>query len=108
MDAIVRVTCPNCGDKDLSPQDMSLRVFEAIDAEKSWCIYRFICPECKRPSEQSGPMNTAKWLVRVGVAYNIEKVPEEARESHDGAPFTEADVETLLTWLDGDNPLENP
>lgn len=108
MSAIVRVTCINCGDKELESSELQMTVLEAINVEKSWCIYRFICPECKRPSELTAPIETAKWLVAVGTPYEVVKVPEEAREHHQGDPFTEDDVESLLSWLDGENPLENP
>lgn len=100
---LIRITCTGCGEVELLPEDVTVRVFEAIDPQHSWCSYRFLCPSCDHVVEGTASGHAATWLLRAGVPHYVEHVPDEAREPHAGAPFTEEDIQELLVELDDEN-----
>ena len=60
--ATIKATCPMCGDVDLTPRQVRVRVVEAIEDGESRRTYAFACPACAvevekakaRAAEQTG------------------------------------------------------
>ena len=98
--ATIKATCPVCGDVDLAPRQVHVRVVEAIEDSLSRRTYTFGCPLCHEDVEKSADEEVVRLLSTAGVAIERVPVPAEAREAHRGAPIGYDDLLDLALWLE--------
>jgi hypothetical protein len=105
--ASIRANCPNCGQVDLRPEELSLRV------EADHGRYGFTCPGCRTEVSGSADRRMVAVLIAAGVeAGSAERAPEAALPPEDRSPrpdaaaFTLDDVIDLHFLLDDDAWLE--
>ena len=85
--ATIKATCPMCGDVDLVPRQVRVRVVEAIEDCDSRRSYAFSCPTCHDEVEKPADEEVVRLLTSAGVRLDRVPVPAEARESHTGRPI---------------------
>jgi uncharacterized C2H2 Zn-finger protein len=89
VDAIVKATCPRCGDVELKPEELGLRVCSAADAS----TYYFTCPRCAQVvSKTASDGRVVTLLQSVGVPTVYWDLPAELDELHDGPALTRDDL----------------
>lgn len=98
--ATIKATCPMCGDVDLTPRQVRVRVVEAIVETDSRRSYAFSCPVCQAEVEKSADDEVVRLLTSAGVRVERQAVPAEARESHHGSPIGYDDLLDLVLWLE--------
>jgi endogenous inhibitor of DNA gyrase (YacG/DUF329 family) len=98
--ATIKATCPMCGDVDLTPRQVRVRVIEAICDSDSRSSYLFGCPQCKADVEKSADDEVVRLLSSAGVRVERVPVPAEAKEPHDGRPIGYDDLLDLVLWLE--------
>jgi len=103
--ATIKATCPMCGDVDLTPRQVHVRVIEAIEDDLSRRTYTFGCPQCHEDVEKSADAEVVRLLSTAGVEIERVAVPAEAREHHDGAPIGYDDLLDLALWLEQTDDL---
>lgn len=97
MQTIVKATCPRCGDIELTPPDLELRICSSPIAS----TYVFTCTECEQvivKPASDGRIITL--LTSVGVPTVRWELPAELFETHDGLPLTLDDLIDLRLALD--------
>lgn len=98
----IRATCPTCGEVELTPDDIELRVCTHAPAS----YYRFDCPLCHEEVQKPADDRVVQLLISGGVAATVWELPGEFQEQRDGAPLTMDDLldfHLLLTredWFD--------
>lgn len=85
--ATIKATCPVCGDVDLTPRQVRVRIVEAVDESLAHRTYSFDCPACRELVEKSADGEVVRLLSSAGVRVSRVPVPDEAREVHSGAPL---------------------
>lgn len=103
--ATIKATCPMCGDVDLTPRQVHVRVVEAIEDDMSRRTYTFGCPQCHEDVEKSADAEVVRLLSTAGVEIVRVPVPAEAREHHDGAAIGYDDLLDLALWLEHTDDL---
>lgn len=103
--ATIKATCPMCGDVDLTPRQVHVRVVEAIEDDMSRRTYTFGCPQCHEDVEKSADAEIVRLLSTAGVEIERVPVPAEAREHHAGAPIGYDDLLDLALWLEQTDDL---
>jgi hypothetical protein len=98
--ATIKATCPMCGDVDLTPRQVQVRVVEALSEEHSRRSYRFDCPACHERIEKAADEDVVRLLCSAGVRVETVPVPAEAREAHVGGPIGYDDLLDLVLWLE--------
>ena len=101
--AIVKTTCEQCGDVDLTPRDIEL-----ILSEDGWAwVYRFTCPICHqvvdRPAQDE---RVVTLLISAGVRVVDAEQPGELEEIHTGPAFTSDDLIDFHQALQSDDWFE--
>ena len=87
--ATIRASCPDCGDIELTTQDMTVRVC----AEDQRGSYAFRCPSCTMAVTKSAEPRIVDLLVSSGVELVVWTPPLELREPHPvGEAFTHDDL----------------
>lgn len=104
----IKATCPTCGEVDLTPQEIELRVDET-DASASF--YAFDCPSCLENVRKPADERVVHLLISGGVEVLPAAPPAPARrklsERFDGPRLNHDDLldfHTLLSsenWFDG-------
>lgn len=95
--AIIKASCPECGDVQLTSQDVSCR----LKAETNEGSYSFRCPECRISVCKSAEQRILDLLVNSGVDLFVMERPKELDEHpFSNPPFTYDDL------LDFHNELE--
>jgi len=98
VQAIVKATCPRCGDVELTPSDLRLRVCTQVEAS----TYHFACPRCAEiVTKPAADGRVVTLLQSVGVPTVVWELPAELQEAHDGPPLTRDDLLDLHMILDG-------
>ncbi len=97
--ATIKATCPVCGDVDLTPRQVAVRVVEAIDDTQAQRSYSFVCPTCHDTVRKPADAEVVRLLASAGVAIGRVEVPVEAREAHTGAPLGYDDLLDFALWL---------
>lgn len=100
METIVKATCPTCGDVELAPDELELRICSASFAS----TYLFTCFRCEKvvvKSASDGRIVTL--LTSVGVPTVYWQLPAELFEAHDGPPITLDDLIDLRLALESPN-----
>jgi hypothetical protein len=98
--ATIKATCPMCGDVDLAPRQVRVRVVEAIEDTDSRRSYAFGCPLCHVDVEKPADEEVVRLLTSAGVRIERVPVPAEARERHNGGPIGYDDLLDLVLWLE--------
>lgn len=98
----IRATCPTCGEVELTPDDITLRVCTHGPAS----YYEFGCPLCAEQIQKPADERVVQLLISGGVAATVWELPQEFNEQHDGAPFTMDDILDLHLLLDSSDWFE--
>jgi hypothetical protein len=98
--ATIKATCPMCGDVDLVPRQVRVRVVEAVEESHSRCTYAFGCPVCHEDVEKPADEEVVRLLTSAGVRIDRVPVPAEAREAHQGGPIGYDDLLDLVLYLE--------
>jgi hypothetical protein len=94
---IIKATCPNCGDVELSRDEVRLVVHPL--AERSF--YGFTCTLCGDAIRKPAGDEVVRLLTMGGVVAERIIVPAEALERHTGPAVTADDVLDFAAWLVG-------
>lgn len=100
----IRASCPSCGEVDLRPPDVTLRVIRQQDGNVApGSNYRFACPDCEQLVTKPADDRIAQLLTTGGVPVEDE-APVPARPPHpelppDGPAFTHDDLLDLHLLL---------
>lgn len=103
--ATIKATCPVCGDVDLTPRQVTVRVVEAIEQTQARRSYSFQCPGCHETVCKPADVEVVRLLASAGVTVVRVEVPAEARERHAGAPLGYDDLLDFALWLDSHDAL---
>lgn len=103
--ATIKATCPMCGDVDLVPRQVRVRVVEAVEESHSRRTYAFGCPVCHEDVEKPADEEVVRLLTSAGVAVDRIPVPAEAREPHTGGPLGYDDLLDLVLWLESHDAI---
>lgn len=100
----IRATCPECGEVDLRPHDIELRIVrDLIDEVTTGSCYRFCCPTCTETVTKPADERIARLLTTGGVAVRVSDQPEPHPEDPPGGPaWTYDDLLRLHRLLDTD------
>lgn len=91
----IRASCPSCGDVQLEPSDLLVRVC-ADDNEGSYC---FNCPECGYGVAKDASPRIVELLVSTGVRMDVWRLPAELGEAKAGPRLTHDDLLDLHLML---------
>jgi predicted RNA-binding Zn-ribbon protein involved in translation (DUF1610 family) len=96
--AIVRATCPTCGDVDISSADVQLQVCTSTNV----AAYSFRCPLCKVMVNRTTTDRVVEALTQVGVRTVRWGLPAELSEPKLGPPINLDDLLSFhLAMRDG-------
>jgi hypothetical protein len=82
----IKATCPACGEVELKPDDIELRV--CTHAPASY----FGCPMCRDAIQKPADDRVIQLLISGGVRALVWELPGEVLEVHDGPPLTHDDL----------------
>jgi hypothetical protein len=94
-----------CGDVDLTPRQVRVRVVEAVQESLARRTYTFVCPSCHDRVEKTTEAEVVQLLASAGVQVSHVDVPAEAREPHDGAPLGYDDLLDFALLLERHDSL---
>ena len=86
--ATVRASCPDCGDVEMTTDDVIVRVCTA-DNQGS---YSFRCPDCRMTVIKIAESGIIDMLIASGVEMATWSPPAELHEPRDGEPITHDDL----------------
>lgn len=70
----IRATCPDCGEVDLAPVDIELRIVRDGDGEVGeGSNYRFDCPACATTVTKPADERIARLLATGGVEISVQR-----------------------------------
>lgn len=92
----IKATCPRCGEVELTPEDIELRVCTYSPAS----YYLFECPLCHEAVQKPADDRVVQLLISGGVAATVWELPAELGEQHDGPPLTMDDLLDLHLLLE--------
>lgn len=84
----IRASCPTCGDVQLEPTDLLVRVC-ADDNQGSYC---FNCPACGFGVAKDASARIVELLVSTGVRMDVWRLPAELHEFKAGPRLTHDDL----------------
>ena len=84
----IKATCPECGEVDLTADDILLR----IAAGQGSNTYGFSCPSCSEFVEKPADERVIRLLLSGGVMPMLVHVPAEAVEPRSGPPINHDDL----------------
>ena len=84
----IKATCPRCGEVELTPDDIELRVCTHAPAS----YYVFGCPMCHTDIQKPADDRVIQLLISGGVKAVVWELPDEIMQSHDGPPLTHDDL----------------
>lgn len=84
----IRATCPTCGEVELTPDDIELRVCTHAPAS----FYQFVCPLCGDEVQKPADDRVVQLLISGGVSATVWELPDEVQEMHRGPAFTADDL----------------
>jgi hypothetical protein len=94
----IKATCPDCGEVDLTAQDILLRIGAVQDSN----TYGFSCPNCTCFIEKPADERVVRLLLSGGVMPVLVHVPAEALETHSGPPINHDDLLEFHELIAGD------
>lgn len=80
--AIIRATCADCGDVEMTTNDVWVRICEDDNSG----TYAFRCPSCDRTVVKSAEAHIVDLLVASGVPWSTWSLPRELEERPAEAP----------------------
>jgi hypothetical protein len=86
--AMIRASCPDCGDVELTTREMTVRV--CVDDNRG--SYLFRCPSCTMRVTKSAEPRIIDLLVSSGVVVEMWSLPLELHERPVGEPLTHDDL----------------
>lgn len=86
----IRTSCSICGDVELAPSDLSLR----LAPDDGTGVYLFECPHCEQVQHRPANHRVVSILLATGVAYEVLDEP---------GPITEDEIDAFRTALDYEN-----
>lgn len=92
----IKATCPRCGEVELTPDDIQLRVCTYSPAS----FYLFQCPVCHEVVQKAADDRVVQLLISGGVSATVWELPGELRERRDGPPLTLDDLLDLHLLLE--------
>lgn len=100
----IRATCPSCGEVELSPEDVVLRLVRSAEgAIATGSNYRFCCPDCAQQVTKPADERVADLLRTGGVAIEDHASGDRYPEQRpDGPPLTLDDLLDLHLLLEDD------
>jgi rRNA maturation protein Nop10 len=84
----IKATCPRCGEVQLTPRDIELRVCTHAPAS----YYVFTCPQCCEDVQKPADDRIIQLLISGGVRATVWELPEEVLEPRTGPPLTHDDL----------------
>ena len=84
----IRATCPTCGEVELTPDDIELRVCTHAPAS----YYQFDCPLCTEAIQKPADDRVVQLLISGGVSATVWELPDEVREDRNGPPLSMDDL----------------
>lgn len=99
--ATIRASCPDCGDVELTTDDVTVRVC----TDDNQGAYQFACPSCHLSVVKAAEPQIVELLVASGVRLNTWHLPAELLEHRDGHPITHDDLLDFHNLLDNDEQL---
>lgn len=84
----IKATCPRCGEVELTPDDLELRVCTHAPAS----YYSFQCPMCSERVQKPADDRVVQLLISGGVKASVWELPEELTEIKDGPALTPDDL----------------
>ena len=97
--AIIRATCQDCGDVEMTTADVWVRI---CDDDNSG-TYSFRCPCCTNVVVKPAEAHIVDLLVASGVAWSTWSRPLELRDRPDGDTFTYDDLIDFHHELDSED-----
>ena len=92
----IRATCPDCGEVELTPPDVELKVCtQALHS-----FYAFVCPDCVQVVTKPADERVVRLLISGGVEAQFWEPPAELLEIHDGPVLTYDDLLDLHLLLE--------
>ncbi len=93
--AVIRVSCPDCGEQLLATTALRLTLFSAGEGS----FYEFFCPECYELVRKSADSYAESALMDEDVDVEFIDVPLEATEVHDGPVLNDDDLLDLVLQM---------
>ena len=84
----IKATCPGCGEVELTPDDIELRVCNYAPAS----YYTFGCPICGQDVQKPADDRVIQLLISGGVHAVVWELPAEVGERRDGPALTFDDL----------------
>ena len=84
----IKATCPSCGEVELTPDDIELRVCTHAPAS----YYVFGCPTCTHAVQKPADDRVIQLLISGGVRAIVWELPDEILETRAGDPLTHDDL----------------
>jgi hypothetical protein len=84
----IKATCPSCGEVELTPDDIELRVCTHAPAS----YYVFGCPTCTKAIQKPADDRVIQLLISGGVRAIVWELPDEILEPHAGSQLTHDDL----------------
>lgn len=84
----IKATCPGCGEVELTPDDIELRVCTHAPAS----YYVFGCPTCSTAIQKPADDRVIQLLISGGVRAIVWELPDEILEPHAGSKLTHDDL----------------
>lgn len=97
--AMIKATCPECGDVKLRSRDLTVRVC----AETDQGSYTFACPRCRERVAREATPRILSLLVSAGVHTEVWHQPAELLEPRDGPPISVDDLLDFHLMLECDD-----
>ena len=98
----IKATCPDCGEVDLTADDILLRIGAVQDVN----TYGFACPRCSEFVEKRADERVIRLLLSGGVMPMLVHVPAEALETHSGPVINHNDILAFHELLQHDDWFE--
>lgn len=99
--ATIRASCPDCGDVELTTEDVVVRV--CLDDDRG--EYRFTCPVCSMVVVKPAEHRTIDLLVASGVQMDTWTLPAELFESRTGRRIDHDDILDFHKLLDDEDAV---
>lgn len=97
----IKATCPECGDVDLAPSDVTV----TVATECGWSTYTFTCASCADAVCKPADPEIVRLLTGAGVRVEHLAIPIEFLESRvlvrTCSPLAEDDLVEFGLWLEG-------
>ncbi len=100
--AIIRASCIDCGELELTVADVKVRTSSADDTS----TYYFRCPHCEMVMVKPVASRTVDMLVRAGVQSTVWHMPAEIKERPSGPMIDHDDLLDFHELVHSDDVME--